>query len=327
MRSQPNPTVAKFVCAVAIAGFSGCITRFLSTGYDERPLVIQTVSLFNQKTGSARRNSSWDGDWIFRRDRLDLIDRYFRGHRSDIVLFQQSMRKAMSEIEWDQAILSAGSFGEFAWRSEQVAEYGNSAETEWLSVAAAPSLSLKQRQPGESPSVWNVGPDGFLQAAAMMASGQSLAVFNVQMPSKIERDPIWFDFIEERVKDWIKIQGICPQRVIIGGFIPVDLEAKGFAELLDNLSLKDSSVGFCDVAVKCQTANPENEIFRYSSEGAVAQQVDRILVPAGAIVYSAGKSLDEAAPGNEYIRNFGLTWLWPSIRAGWQTSIRLPQCF
>lgn len=321
-----KPVLGAVVSGLMAAVPSSCVTRLMSSGYDERPLVIQTLSLFNQRSISSGKKLAWEGDWIFRRDRLDLIDRYFRGHRSDVVLFQQVLRKAFSEIEWDQSILSAGSFGEFAWRSETVAEYSDTAETELLAVAVAPSLSLKQRQAGESPSLWNVGSDGFIQAVSMVLDGQPVAVFNVQMPKKIERDPIWFKFIEERVKDWIKIQGICQQRVIVGGFIPADVEAKGYSELLENLSLKDSSAGFCDVVTKCQTATPENEIFRIAVEGGVAQQVDRILVPVGAIVYSAGKSVDEPGSGSEYIKSFGLNRLWPSIRSGWQTSVRLPQC-
>ena len=320
---------AIILLAVALfvgGGTGACVSRLLTGGYDDRTLAVHTYSLFNQKSPAVGLNSSWNGDWIFRRDRLELIDQYFQAHRADVVLFQQAMQKAHGEIEWDQAILAAGSFAEFNWRSEPVAEYEDTSETESMVVAASSVVGMKQRQAGESPSLWHVGPDGFLQASAMELGGQMAAVFNLQMPQKIERDPIWFSFIGERVRDWLKIQGICPKRVIIGGYIPADVEARSFAEFMENLGLKESSEGLCDVAMKCQTANPVNEIFRLSSDGALASQADRILVPKSAIVYSAGRAHDTSVQAPPYEKAMGFTQLWPSIRSGWEASIRLASC-
>ena len=318
---------------------AACVSRLFTTGYDDRTLVVHTFNLFNQKisapasTATPSSSSSpspspttWNGDWIFRRDRLELIDQYFRAHRADVVLFQQSMQRAHSEVEWDQSILTAGAFAEFDWRSEPVAEYMDTSETESMVVAASSIVGMKQRQAGESPSLWHVGPDGFLQAAALELGGQSAAVFNIQMPSKIERDPIWFSFIEERVREWIKIQGICPKRMIIAGFIPADVEARRFGEFMEALSLKDSSTGFCDVAIKCQTANPANDIYRLASDGAAASQADRILVPKSAIVYSAVRTHDAPIKAQPYETAMGFAQLWPSIRNGWEASIRFASC-
>ncbi len=317
-------------CGLVLSALSllngGCVSRLLTSGYDDRTLVIHTFNLFNQKPLAPALTSSWNGDWIFRRDRLELVDQFLRAHRADVVLFQQSMQKAHSEVEWDQSILAAGAFAEFDWRSEPVAEYDDTSETESMAVATTSVVGMKQRQSGESPSLWHVGPDGYLQATALEMGGQPAAVFNIQMPSKIERDPIWFSFIEERVREWINIQGICLKRIIVAGFIPADVEARSFAGFLEDLSLKDSSVGFCDVAMKCQTANPTNEIFRFSSDGAVASQADRILVPKTAIVYSAGRTHEAGIPAPAYAKAMGFTQLWPSIRSGWEASIRLATC-
>jgi hypothetical protein len=305
---------------------TACVTGLLATGYDDRTLIVHTFNLFNQKVPAGGLKVSWNGDWIFRRDRLEIVDRYFRIHRADIVLFQQSMQKALSEVEWDQSILSAGAFSEFDWRSEPVMEHADTSETESMVVAAASSMRMKQRQSGEAPSFWLVGPDGFLQATALESSGQPVAVFNLQMPSRIERDPIWFTFITERVREWSKALGICENRVIIGGYIPADVEARSFAEFLDELSLKDSANGMCDVALKCQTASPANEIFRLATADGVASQADRILVPRSAIVYSSIRTHDQPIDAPAYEKSMGFGQLWPSIRSGWEASIRLASC-
>ena len=312
--------------ALLAAALTACVTGLLTTGYDDRTLIVHTFNLFNQKSPASGLKTSWNGDWIFRRDRLELVDRYFRIHRADIVLFQQSMQKAFSEVEWDRSILSASAFSEFDWRAEQVAEHADTSETESMVVAAASALRLKQRQSGESPTLWMVGPDGFLQAAAVESSGQQVAIFNLQMPSRIERDPIWFSFISERVREWTKALGICSKRVIIAGYIPADVEARSFGDFLDDLSLKDSSNGLCDVAMKCQTANPANEIFRLATQGTVGSQADRILVPKSAIVYSSTRTHDQPAEAPPYEKAMGFGQLWPSIRSGWESAIRLASC-
>ncbi len=323
LRKLPQTALALWVLGLSA---SACVTRFLSTGYDQRTVVVHTFNLFNQKKLAPGASIAWSGDWIFRRDRLELIDEYFRAHRGDLVLFQQLMRKAQGEVEWDQTILAAGSFSEFDWRSEEVATWVDSSESESLAVAATTALRLRARQPGEAPSSWNVGSDGFLQAVSVEVSGEAVAVFNVQMPSAIERDPIWFTFIEERVKDWVRVQGICPRRLIVGGFIPADVEVATFKRFLSNLGLKDSSDGFCDSVARCQTADPGNEIYRLAGEGDVPAQVDRILVSEGAVVYSAARTHDGSKLAPPYEVAMGLTRLWPSTRSGWETSVRLASC-
>ncbi len=314
------------VVAGSFLAISACVTRLLSTGYDNRTIVVHTFNLFNQKKLAPGATIAWSGDWIFRRDRLELIDEYFRAHRGDLVLFQQLMRKAQGEVEWDQTILAAGSFSEFDWRTEEVATWADSSESESLAIAATSALRLRPRQPGEAPSSWNVGSDGFLQAASVEVGGEPVAVFNLQMPSGIERDPIWFAFVEERVREWIRGQGICPRRVIAGGFIPADVEVATFNRFMSSLGLKDSSDGFCDSVVKCQTADPANEIYRLAGDGDVASQADRILVSKSAVVYSSARTHDGSKPAPSYEAGMGLVRLWPSIRAGWETSVRLESC-
>lgn len=315
------------LCAGAITLIaSACVTRLLSSGYDDRTIVVHTFNLFNQKKLAPGANVNWSGDWIFRRDRLELIDQYFRAHRGDLVLFQQMMRKAQGEVEWDLNILSAGSFSEFDWRTEEVASFADSSESESMTVAAAAALRLKSRQPGEAPSVWNVGPDGYLQAAAVEVAGEPVAVFNVQMPTRVDRDPIWFSFVEERIREWTRGQGICPRRIILGGFIPSEVEVATFNRFLANLGLKDSSAGFCDSSSRCQTADPINEMFRLAGEGDVASQADRILVSKGAVVYSSARTHDEPVKAPQYEAAMGFAQLWPSTRAGWETAVRLESC-
>ena len=99
-------------------------------GADGQPL--------NQRVPSRLAKKAWKGDWIFRRDRLELVDQGLRNSKPDLLLLQEALARVGSAAESDLAILSAGAIADYDWRQLKVEEYPDTQEVESMAVAAAP---------------------------------------------------------------------------------------------------------------------------------------------------------------------------------------------
>ena len=294
--------------------------------YDSRPLTVQSVSLFNQKIQSKYSRSSWNGDWEFRRDRLDLIDIVLRNTKPDISVMQEVMARRGSTAESDKGILLAGALADYGWSEKTVIDHSDTHEIQSMAVATALSVKVLPDSDPNARDSWQIGTDGFLTATTLEFDGEPVAVFNVQMPARIGQKYLWYTFVEDQVVARIKRLGICRSRVIVAGFMPSDQDSRRFSDFLKRLQLKDSSAGFCQIASKCHTATSVNELFMATIGDETPGQMDRVLVHQSAVIYSSQRNFDNSDPNNRYAKGFGISRLWPTQRFGWTTQIRLAKC-
>jgi hypothetical protein len=314
---------------VVILSLQACVTGSFSelSGFDERMITIQTASLFNQKITSRIGSVPWIGDWIFRRDRLVLIDAALRNVKPDIVILQEVMAKRGSSSESDRNILQAGALEDFGWREAEAWEYDDTQEIQSLAIAAAPSFTFVDQDAGQPErDFWKIGNDGFLMASVLQVEGQPVLIFNVQMPLQLGQKYLWYTFLEERIAEWTKIAGTCRKRVIVAGYLPGDQDSKRFNDMTLRLELKDASTGFCQVASNCYTATSLNELFMATQGDEVPSQADRILLHQSAIVTASARNLTESEADVRWGRDFGLTRVWPTQRFGWVVNARLARC-
>lgn len=305
-----------------------CVDAIVGTSsdYDSRPLTVQSFSLFDQKTPSKYSRQSWNGDWVVRRDRLELIDLVLRNTKPEIAIIQEAMARRGNTAESDRGILLAGALADFTWTEKVVREFNDTHEQQSLAVVSALSLRVLEDRDPTARDSWQIGTDGFMTATTLDFDGEPIAVFNVQMPSKLGQNHLWYTFIEDQVVARVKRLGICRNRVLIGGYLPSDQDSRRFADFMRRLQLRDSSTGFCQVASKCHTATSINEIFMATIGDETPGQVDRILLHQSAIVYNAGRTFDNSDPNNRNIKNFGISRLWATQRFGWVAQIRLAKC-
>jgi len=323
---------ARLVTLLLIATYAvsvwSCVDKLVNarSDYDERPLNIQTVSLFNQKTPSKHSKVSWNGDWVFRRDRLELVDLVLRNSKPDIAVLQEVMARRGNTAESDKSILLAGALADYGWSEIAVSDFADTHEIQSMALATAVSLKVKAEADPNLRDSWQIGTDGFLTATTLEIEGEPVAVFNVQMPASIGQKYLWYTFVEDQVVSRLKRLGICRNRVIIAGYMPADQDSKRFADFMRRLQLRDSSVGFCQIASKCHTATSVNEIFMATVGDETPAQMDRVLVHQSAVVYSSARNFDNSDPNNRYAKGFGISRLWPTQRFGWATQIRLAKC-
>lgn len=306
---------------------TACITDLFrrSAGYDQRPLLVQTLALFNQRTPSRLAKRSWKGDWIFRRDRLEMVDQELRNSKPDILALQEVMARRGSSAESDARILRAGALSDYDWREATVEQFEDTQETQSMVLALGVPFKFIAA-PGGEREAWVMGAGGYLQAATIEYEDQPVTFFNVQMPQTTSDDFLWYSFLQERIVERLARLKLCGKRVIVTGHLPGDEGAKRFADFLGTLQLKDAAAGFCQIDSRCYTATPTNDIFMATVGDESPTRVDRVFLHRTALVYSSARNFEDNDPNNRYAREFGLSRLWPSQRFGWTTSVRLARC-
>lgn len=317
---------------IVFALFAGvvvsCSLSFLgrTTSFDSKPITIQTVDFFNQRIESLTAKKRWKGDWLFRRSRLELIDRELRQVKPDLLILQQVMARKHSPSESDSSILRAGALTDYEWQELTVRDYPDTKEAESMAVAVGLPLRIVPSSDASARNLWMLGSDGFMTATTVDLEWQPMGVFNVQMPSDASTAGRWYSFIEERITEYLHRHKICPRRTIVSGFLPATGDVDRFAHFSESLELKDSSLGYCQAASRCYTATPTNDIFMATSSDQASSQVDRILVHRSTYIYSSTRNFATASTDSRFLKAFGLPSLWPTRRFGWTITARLPRC-
>ena len=317
-------SVKKMLLLTAIFG-SGCIILKSHSNYDNREIVVQTASLFNQRQVNELKGPDWKGDWIFRRDRLELIDREFRLTRPDLAILQDVLAKKGSRSDSDTKILAEGGLYGYQWHAHPVSFYPDTGEEQFHAIAVSLPLKLNQSQ-SYSYKSWNFGVNGYLAFTRVETTDQPLLVFNVQMPSGGTGSLLWYQFLVDRISEVLRANKICRKRLVIGGYLPGNPLSPQYKAFLKSFDLKDSGAGLCSVASDCFTETPLNEIFMLSSAESISSHTDKILIHKRTLVTGGNIILNKPHPSKEYQEKYGLSNLWPSHRYGWTASFRLAKC-
>lgn len=325
--THPLLSPLPLISLLLVLSCQGCVFDLFgrSAGFDQRPITVQTVSFFNQRVNSRLAKKSWKGDWIFRRDRLEMIDEELKNSKPDLLILQEVIAKVGSTAESDEQILAAGSLVDYEWRKRQVEEYADTQEVQYMAMAVGVPYKFIEKGDDDR-EVWIMGSGGYLMAATMDYEDQPIAVFDVQMPPQTDNSYLWYSFIQERILDRLKQKHLCPKRVIVGGYLPGDEGAVRFGTFMKTVGLKDASAGFCQIDSKCYTSTPTNDLFMATVGDESPTRTDRIFVHQSAYVYSSSRNFEDSDPSNRYARDFGLTRIWPTQRFGWIANLRLARC-
>ena len=300
----------------------GCVSFFKpGGGHDSQPLNIQNLNLFNQRIPSRLSELNWAGDWIFRRERLNLIDQELRSFKPDLFVFQEIMQRRGSPTESDENILRAGSLAGYKFSSASIKEYQDTRENEKLGVGITLPLSFDEKI---EKGVWPIGDDGAMSAHAVKFGKQNMVVFSLKMSAAVEKSHLWFRFIRDKARDYIKKNKLCYKRVVLAGFIPVRAESEAFQSFMTSMNLKDVASETCGVS--CNTAHPSNELYMSTSKKIQPARYDRILVSNDAIVYSGRVNFRRSQPISAYSKKYGIDRLFSAVRYGWASQVLLPRC-
>lgn len=314
------------IVAVLLTSLTACTTtqELDQLAALDTPVIVSTLDLFSQAE-LGKGIKSWQGDWEFRRDRLDVIDNGLRDIRPDVAIFQNALSRSGSTAESDKIILAAGALARYEWHDTVIGTLKESGEDKSLVVAVAKPLMV-DTAPTEERMYWQMGSDGHVAFFTLNGAAEPILVVNVLMPSRRDQVGLWYSFIQERIQERIKQHKACLNRVIVAGYLPIDRDNRRAREFMDSLRLRDSATGFCQNAERCQTASANNELFALIRSDEGSGQVDRILVNATAGVLSSGLAFTRSVDSDQYKEIYGLSHIWASTRFGWVSRIKLAAC-
>lgn len=290
---------------------------------DRRSFSVFYGSLFNQRTQSSLSNQSWAGDWLFRRERLLIVDQFFRDRKPDLLVLQEVLERDGSSAESDLKIIGRGSLAGYEWDQFEIDHYEETHESEFHAVASGLPVQPVSL-PTEFQRYWKLPDEGHLTFFLFEIEDRQIPIFNIEMKN---RDPDrTFKFITKTIYEVLVKNRFCPFRVIVAGRIPAQFASSNLSDFMRKLSLKDASEGFCEVVSDCYTANPINAIYMGTAGGAAPSQMDRLLVHETTLVASTSVELNAPTDDNTFVEKYGLEKLWPLERYSWFSTIRLSQC-
>lgn len=289
--------------------------------YDNQFWTMQTLSLFNQRIPPLNR-TSWKGDWLLRRERLELVDAELYRSRPDVAIFQEMLSKEHNKYDSDQEILSSGTLEGYSWDTQITQNYEDTAEVENQGVAA--SFALKTKDNNLHGSVWKVKNETYLTSHILVSNKNPILIFNLNVKEEDSDYSSVYNAVLPLMKAEMQRTGICENRVVLAGRLP-GTSSEGFVALKTALNLKDTSVGFCELEYQCFTATPLNGIFKSAISSSEQKQMDWIFVHETTIVSDSKVAFTDYKKNNRY-SDYNISGVWPSLRFGWQTTVRLPKC-
>ena len=324
-----SPKASLLALFIPIFSAISCATTAENQIYELHPLTIATLENFDQRTPSRSGTKNWLGDWIFRRDRLELIDKNLRFVKPDVFFLQNSLEKFESFAESDINILLAGALRDYVSTRVEAEKIELTNETIGAGFIVAPPLQFLTAT-SEKQKSWKLGEDGFLAVAEVSDGSQVTTLFSLQLPKKKEEAALWLEFTQQRIFEHFQTEvhdkSSCLEKSIIAGRISSDIDRKIMEKFLLGIHFNESSSGFCENAGKCQTSTSMNELFMVTQGDDVASQSDRILVHQSAIVYSSNRAFTEGLDTEKYKSEYGINHLLPSTRYGWNSQVRLKKC-
>lgn len=301
----------------------GCVL-LPGSGYDKQPLTIQTLNLFNQRIPSSMARKNWKGDWLFRRDRIELVDAELRSSKPDILMLQGAMERDGSASESDVRILARGALEGYAWDTKEVATWRDTGELENMAVAVG--LPVRVVSVGSaSTSIRRFGGNGQVVFSELSLDQTPVLIFNVRMPDGAVR-PEAFRSLAKFIRQKVREKASCLKRVIVGGTMPSSMTVDSTRVMVSSLQLRDVSDGYCEVESDCFTGSPINEIFMVTQGDASPSRMDRIYIHQSGKVLSSAAVFNTPRTINRYASTYGISRLWPSRRFGWGGTIRLASC-
>lgn len=293
--------------------------------FDERSFTVLNLNLFNQRTQSSLSPRNWKGDWLFRRERLELVDEQLRISRPDIVSFQEALTRLDSPSESDMNILTAGALEGYQWDASQVQNYRDTQEIQYNAVAVGLPVKL-QKKDLIAKSVWPIGVDGAMTYSILELDSRPIVFINLQMPEATQKADAWYEFVKQELRKLLDQLKICDERLIIAGHIPGSSIWKGYSDFLVDFNLKDTTTGFCEAASDCLTTSTQNDLFAAISSGQSASHSERILVHRDTIIFSSGPAMNKMRATSSNGPQYGVHRLWASPAFAWEAELRLPQC-
>lgn len=302
---------------------TGCIPTTINDNnvsrFDSRKIKLQFFSFFNQRDAPIKSESSWKGDWIFRRERLNLIEKELGDNKPDLNIFQNSIGRENNPYESDLGILGSSVLKSYKSHLHNLVEYEDTHEIESHAVSIIPPLYFCSQEGGLLSQENN-----HLSWDTLTFEKEPVLVVNMELKNTVI-ESILNEFLDE-IKKIVSNEKICNRRIILAASIPPEIY-KSALRVPDSLNLQDASKNFCITESDCYTANSLNEIFSKAYGEILPSRYDFIFVPTSAkVILHKVNFKDPARLESGAFRTYGMKSLWASDRFGIRIDLLLAKC-
>jgi len=310
-----------YVALDSCASFSSLLKK---KSWENTVLTVETLSLFNQKIPTMENGiNSWEGDWLFRRKRLALLDKLLENNLPNIIFFQEMLLK--NAIDSDAAILESSSLAYYKNLPVFIKEDPETDEEEFASVY----LRFEDLPPDAvkaTKKVWKLDDSSYLVFQKLIVSGKPLYLFNVNLSSESKNPEQFFIFLRNKIEESIMAQEDCLNHIIVAGHFGGE-KLHNLNLMMRFLGLIDTASDFCDDGKMCDTKNPSNPILNSSSLENKFSRTDRIFVHKSTRIENAGITYSEHTSSlPSFKAKYQLHSMAPSLRYGWQAKIKFARC-
>lgn len=311
-----------YIAIGSLLGSCASLPNFSQSSYDQKILVFRTYNLFNQRIPPNHTNLNWKGDWIFRRERLELIDRELRLSRPDVLLFQQMLTKDENSFESDQNILAEGSLSGYEWSTQPVVNHEDTSETE--SHGLVYSLPLRLVPQGNEKGSIKIFPGESKVTHNVLAfENEPITIFNIEIKRVTEN---LFAEIAQYIFDLVNKKELCLERVLIGGYFGETSPRKIIDAFQKYFPIKNVSTGFCEIEIKCYTSTPFNELFLVTTNINSSYQSDYFFTHNKTIIFTSNIVFEKGSSIKDLDNKYGMSKFWGSRTFGLETGVKLKKC-
>lgn len=292
-------------------------------GVAREQVTIQVAPLFlqeNQKDPSI----NWQGDWIFRRKRLDLLDQQLATSKPDVIVFQDLIYRAYSPSESEQNLLSAGSLANYSWHVAKTGYLESSEETIASGVAAALPSRIDFAKTMSSKEVWEIEGGAKVVYTQVKTENGSIALLSVNAFGASGK--LSYASLQEVFSEISMLSAVCPERIVLTGDLPQDRVYGLDEEFMRSNALKDAAVGFCDEVDLCYTESRQNPVARLLGGLVNSDRNIRVLLHSDVKVISSGRNLDKKSTVDTEVKFYGLDAYTVSDKYGWLVVASFPIC-
>jgi hypothetical protein len=296
--------------------------------YDRESFTVQTINLFDQdlEIESSEGKVNLKGDWLFRRDRLELLDRQLAEKKANLLFFQSIMQRLGNWTDFDLEILKAGVLGGYGFLSSKVAEDEQTFETRLVGWGFDPSFIAESSQ---EITLVKKAHSGFASTVLNFYGKHILLVnvFTESVSSKVDSYTDLAGFIESE----LGLKKVCLDRLIVAGALDeFDSQGVSVQLLRDRFDLVDIGQSRCSdqkmQSSDCHSIASDN-LLAQSKKDIVFLRNERIFLPSTSKSTDLGRVVvQKSVNQSRYIHNFFPEDLYPIQQSGWMASVRLIQC-
>jgi hypothetical protein len=268
--------------------------------------------------------SEVEDDWIFRRERIGLLDTSLRNNKADILFIQQGQQVPGSPVDADDAILRAGALSGYDIEKRPYNDQDPDDDQDIFVTAVTAPFRITSAS--YATSHIELGVDAMISVADV----EGLPIILINADSSYAKPDVRKDFykiLADALTKVLELKKTCANRIIIAGTLPEITDGYSMEQFLSQFNLVEVVSDQCKEKDACVTYTHENVLYKaLIGKPRVHERIDRILVHQDTDIDQSTIAFNQVFPASEYAAKEGLPNLSISTHYGWSGEFKFARC-